>query len=308
MAEIVLRRGADAERKRSLVTPEGVDLSLSLADAGQRISAFAIDLMVMFGALIALILVLVGLLLLLLGLGTPAVEFLAIVGLLGFFLLRNFYFALMEMGPRAATFGKRALGLRVVARSGDRLTADRVIVRNMMREIEFYLPVSFLVYNSATGGEEVAWTLAGIVWTGVFLFFPLFNTDRLRVGDLLAGTWVISAPRRTLSADLFQRETRPAKPNEVEGEAGAGAAPAFVFTEAQLDVYGVYELQTLERVLREGRYDKIATVADAIRAKIDMAHDGGEDYLFLRAYYDASRARMERGLLFGKRREDKHDR
>ena len=29
MAEIVLRRGEDAERRRSLVTPEGVDLSLA---------------------------------------------------------------------------------------------------------------------------------------------------------------------------------------------------------------------------------------------------------------------------------------
>ena len=38
-----------------------------------------------------------------------------VVWLLGFFLLRNFYFVLMEMGPRAATFGKRAMGLRVVA-------------------------------------------------------------------------------------------------------------------------------------------------------------------------------------------------
>ena len=57
----------------------------------------------------------------------------------------------MEMGPRAATFGKRAVGLRVVARSGERLTADRVIARNLMREIEFYLPLSFLFYNAAEG-------------------------------------------------------------------------------------------------------------------------------------------------------------
>ena len=30
------------------------------------------------------------------------------IWLLGFFMLRNGYFILMEMGPRAATFGKRA--------------------------------------------------------------------------------------------------------------------------------------------------------------------------------------------------------
>jgi len=298
MAEIVLRRGEGAERQRSLVTPEGVDLSLKLADAGQRVSAFLIDLMAMLAMLIGMAILLFVLLLLLVRFGQPAIEAILIVALLGFFLLRNFYFILLEMGPRAATFGKRAVGLRVVARSGERLTADRVIVRNMVREIEFYLPVSFLLYNEAESGSDVALTLAGIVWTGLFLLFPLFNKDRMRVGDLLAGTWVISAPRRNLSIDMFQ--PAPAAPALAEPE------PAAQFSDAQLDVYGVFELQTLEQVLREGRYDKVATVADAIRAKIGW--EGGDDFAFLRAYYDAARARMERGLLFGKRRADKHDR
>lgn len=298
MAEIVLRRGEEAERKRSLVTPEGVDLSLKLADAGQRIGAFLIDLLAMAGLLLAMGILLIGILALLAGLGRAAIESVMILALLGFFLLRNFYFILLEIGPRAATFGKRAVGLRVVARNGGRLTADRVIVRNMMREIEFYLPLSFLSYNSASGGGETMTTLAGLVWTGIFLFFPLFNKDRMRIGDLLAGTWVISAPRRRLSADLFHREAA-----SLPGNAGG---EGWRFSDAQLDVYGVYELQTLERVLREGRRDKMATVAEAIRVKIGV--DGGEDFAFLRAYYDAARARMERGLLFGKRREDKHDR
>lgn len=304
MAEpIVLRRGDEGERARSLVTPEGVDLSLKLADAGQRIAAFLIDLAAMAGMLIGMFFLLVGVLMLLIGLGTAAMEAVMILGLLGFFLLRNFYFILLEIGPRAATWGKRAVGLRVVARSGERLTADRVIARNMVREIEFYLPISFLFYNAATGGGETATTLAGLIWTGIFVLFPLFNKDRMRVGDLLAGTWVISAPKRQLSADLFQYEA-PAR----AVPAGEAAPTAARFTDAQLDVYGVFELQTLERVLREGRYDRIATVADAIRVKIGEDATGEEDYMFLRAYYDASRARMERGLLFGKRREDKHDR
>ncbi len=113
----------------------------------------------------------------------------------------------------------------------------------------------------------------------------------MRVGDLLAGTWVISAPPKRLSYDL----------GDVRAE-----REGWTFSDAQLDVYGVYELQTLERVLRDGDARAIATVAAAIRAKIAVW--GGGDHDFLHAYYDASRARMERGLLFGKRREDKHDR
>lgn len=285
-----VNRRALAGRRRTLITPEGIDLQLNLADAGQRIGAFLLDLLIMVGALILLFIVS---LLTLGAVGLDNAEVAGIIWLLGFFLLRNFYFILLEMGPRAATLGKRALGLRVVARSGERLTADRVIARNMMREIELYLPLSFLSYNAAQGGGGAWTTLAGLGWTAIFLFFPLFNRDRLRVGDLLAGTWVVNAPKRKLAVDSLNVERRPAE--------------RYRFTEAQLDVYGIYELQTLEQVLRDDHPEAIASVADTIRHKIG-AVDRGFDRDFLIAYYDAMRERMERGLLFGKRREDKYDR
>jgi len=286
---LALNRQALGGRRRTLVTPEGVDLQLSLADGGQRFGAFFLDLMFM---LVALIILTIGAGLLIGAFGMQGMQVGAIIWLLGFFLLRNFYFIILEMSPRAATFGKRALGLRVVARSGERLTADRVIARNMMREIELYLPISFLFYDVSEGAGG-GWTiLAGLLWTGVFLFFPLFNKDRLRVGDLLAGTWVVNVPRRKLGFDSLN----------VDRE----AHHRFHFTEAQLDVYGIYELQTLEQVLRNDQPDAIGAVAATIRDKIGMPHEGF-DRDFLVAYYDALRARMERGLLFGKRRESKHD-
>ena len=290
MSDLALQRNAEAAKRRSLVTPEGVDLSLKLADIGQRISAFLVDLLIMVAMLIGLTIICI---VVAVGIGISRAEIAGIVWLLGFFLLRNGYFILMEMGPRAATFGKRGAGLRVVARSGERLTADRVIARNLMREIEFYLPISFLSYNAAEGAGSALTSLAGLAWTGIFLFFPMFNKDKMRVGDLLAGTWVISAPRKQLTVDLLNTDAPKDR---------------YRFTEAQLDVYGVYELQTLERVLREGQSEAIVTVADAIRTKIGLTDQSGDEYVFLLAYYDAIRARMERGLLFGKRREDKHDR
>jgi uncharacterized RDD family membrane protein YckC len=290
MAEYAaVNRRALSGKRRTLVTPEGIDLQLSLADGGQRIGAFLLDLLIMFGALLVLT---IGSLIVIAALGLQGLEVGAVIWLLGFFLLRNFYFVILEMSPRAATWGKRAIGLRVVARSGERLTADRVIARNMMREVEFYLPLSFLSYNAAEGSGS-GWTaLAGLVWTGIFLFFPLFNKDRLRVGDLLAGTWVVNVPKRKLGADSLNAES----PLE-----------RYRFTDEQLDVYGIYELQTLEQVLRDSHAEAIANVAATIRRKIG-APDEGFDRDFLVAYYDAVRARMERGLLFGKRREDKFDR
>ena len=290
MADAAVLRNLEAAKRRSLVTPEGVDLSLKLADIGQRIGAFLVDGLIMIGILIALSLLAIAAIA---TIGMQRGEIVAVIWLLGFFMLRNGYFILMEMGPRAATFGKRGAGLRVVARSGERLTADRVIARNLMREIEFYLPLSFLSYNAAEGAGSALMSLAGLGWTGLFLFFPMFNKDKMRVGDLLAGTWVISAPRKKLEVDLL--DTEPP------------AQARYTFTEAQLDVYGVYELQTLERVLREAQPEAIATVAHVIRGKIGLDHQYGDDHEFLLCYYDAIRARMERGLLFGKRRADKFD-
>ncbi len=292
MAEpLVLGPHAPGNR-RTLVTPEGVDLSLGLATGGQRIAAFAIDLLIMLAALIALTTA-AGLIAA--SFGAQAWELSAVIWLLGFFLIRNGYFILMEGGTRAATWGKRLNGLRVVARSGERLTAESVIARNLLREVEVFLPLTFILYrlfDDAEGGDALLGWL-GALWVLVFLLFPLFNRDRLRVGDLLAGTWVVAMPKRRLTVDL--------------GAAEAGDVDPFGFTPEQLDVYGVYELQTLEQVLRDAEPETMRQVAGAIRNKIGK-WDGAADADFLAGYYAAARARMERGLLFGKRRADKFDR
>src|SRR5439155_3313446 len=90
---------------------------------------------------------------------TGAEEFLAVLWLLGFFVLRNCWFSLFEMGGRGATPGKRLLGLRVVARDGARLTGGAVIARNAMREIEIFLPLSFLGDQAAEGTADAFLTL-----------------------------------------------------------------------------------------------------------------------------------------------------
>ena len=280
---------APSHFRRSLVTPEGVDLSLTLADFGQRFTAFLLDMLIMVGLLIVVtILCVIGGF----SLGGTGAELAAVIWLLGFFVLRNGYFILMEAGPRAATFGKRIGGLRVVARSGDRLTADRVIARNLVREIEFYLPLSFLGARAAQGSADGLMALMGLGWAAIFLFFPLLNRDRLRIGDLLAGTWVINAPRRKLGLDLI----------------GTGdTLSTYAFTREQLDAYGVFELQTLEQVLREAQPEAVATVAAAIARRIGWQSDYHE-WDFIKAYYEAARAHMEQGLLFGRRRAHKADR
>ena len=52
------------------------------------------------------------------GVGDKLAGPVAVIWLLGAFVILNFDFIMMESRPRAATFGKRWMGLRVVARDG----------------------------------------------------------------------------------------------------------------------------------------------------------------------------------------------
>jgi hypothetical protein len=132
-------------------------------------------------------------------------------------------------------------------------------------------------------------TLAGLIWSLTLSLFLLFNRDRMRMGDLIAGTWVVMAQRVRLDSDI----------------AADGAVDAIRFSEAELAVYGIFELQELERVLRGRDARMMREVADTIRGKIGRPV-AEEDDVFLLSYYGQLKARLERGLLFGKRREDKY--
>jgi uncharacterized RDD family membrane protein YckC len=282
-----VHRGGIRPLRRQFVTPEGVDLKLDLAGAGERASAFILDVIILVLILVAFTIVL-GLIGASAGENGNAVA--TMIWLLGFFLLRNAWFTMFELSGRGATPGKRVLGLRVVARDGARLTGGAVIVRNAMREIELFLPLSFLGVTASESRVETVMYLLAFAWVAVFLFFPLFNRDRLRVGDLLAGTWVVHTVRGTLAPDLVSEETPAARR---------------AFSDAALDLYGVYELQTLEDVLRRQNYESIQTVASLIRTKAGLP-DEGDDYGFLTDYYIALCARLEREAMLGRRRQDKY--
>lgn len=282
--------------QREIITPEGLSLRLTLAGRSARLGALAVDLAcigaILLGAGLALVYTQAGL-----GQWAKrgeahhAAQFLFILWTALMFLLRNAWFLIFELGPRGATPGKRMLGLRIAARDGARLTTEMVLARNLLRDIEIFLPMVAVL--SALGGPSssmVNWAAAG--WFLLFALLPLFNRDRLRAGDMIAGTWVVEAPRARLEQALSAHE----------------APVEYDFGPAELCIYGEYELQTLERVLRENQAPAMEAVARAICAKIGWsAPQGDEVRRFLDAYYTALRARLEQGLRFGRRKADKHD-
>jgi len=179
-----------------------------------------------------------------------------------------------------------------------------VLARNLVRELEVWMPLRLLVAQRAVWPSAPGWALAlATLWTFVFLLLPLFNKDKLRVGDLIGGTRVVVQPKPMLLPDLVQEAA-------VSMQMKAAPPAGHTFTDAQLGVYGIYELQVLEGVLRQnpatlGHDVSVQTVSEKIRAKIDYRSPVTDDFRFLRDFYTALRAHLEQKMLFGKRREDK---
>lgn len=282
--------------ERDLVTPEGTALKLRLATASERAGAFLIDFMIM---LVTLVVGLMAIGYVAAEMGFEGLNLALALASIFVFALRNFYFIAFELGRRSATPGKRALGLRVAARNGGRLTANAVFARNFLREVEVFLPLQFLVFGLGEGDVNGWIALFGLLWSGLFLFMPVFNRDKLRAGDLLAGTWVIHAPKIRLNKDISR--------NEREAAASAGPEP-YAFTPAQVSTYGIHELHVLEDVLRKSTPEVKSSVAERIRMKIGwQAAPGETDLAFLEAYYAALRRHLEQKLLLGTRKIDKFD-
>ena len=302
------RRLHRRDRRRELITPEGIALPLMLASRGTRVGALLIDLAIiaMSMALVSVVLGVsfVGVMRMIgrdidkaTGALKHALDFLAVLFIALLFLARYGYFLFFELGAKGATPGKRMTGIRVAARDGGRLTTEMVLARNLLRDAELTLPLGALGALAADSGGGISeW--AALLWLGVFGLFPLFNRDRLRAGDLIAGSWVVETPRRKLEAALSTSATAATGTSTATGI-------SYKFSDTELAIYGEFELQTLERVLRENRLEPMAAVHAAICRKIGWNPGAGDELAFLEAYYTQLRARLEGGMRLGQRKADK---
>lgn len=294
-----LARVEDPKLVREIVTPEGIPLRFTLARAGDRAGAFVLDMLLQVVVVVAILWAVS------FAVGGGGSWLTAVIVILAFLLL-NFYFAFFEVRWQGQTPGKRKIGIRVIDARGGQLETSAVLARNLIRELEVWTPLRFLLAGQLVWPDAPAWArlIAG-AWAFVFLFMPAFNKDRLRVGDMIAGTRVVMQPRVVLVPDLVDETAAPKY-----APAGARPVASHVFSEAQLAIYGIYELQVLEGVLRTSPGDishleAVRTVSEKVRQKIKYEGNVADDERFLREFYAAQRAHLEQKMLFGQRREDK---
>ena len=314
-------------KQRDIITPEGVRLTVTIADYSTRMAAALIDALFVVGAIIV-----VALLAIFADMRSSVVW--SYVGFFAF-LARVLYFPWFELILNGRTPGKRSVGIRVIGRNGAPLTAAAVLARNLAREVEMWLPLTFALLS---GDGDPLVTLLTLAWVLCFAAIPLFSAERMRAGDVLAGTWVVVDPKPSLVRDLLDDSPVPAKappiavapvattenegaapkPLEVAPPVSVELAPdpelAVVFTPTQLDAYGEAELNTLADLLYAdgpGLDEKFQAVAEAIARKIDHDRISGDEQLenkaFLEAYYRAARAKMETDAQWGRLRQNKFD-
>lgn len=156
----------DLRQQLGVETPEHVVLSLELAGLGTRAAAAVVDTLILSLAYLLLAVVMTaaagsGTS----GLGTWSTAVLLLIGGLGFFI----YYAAFEALWDGHTPGKRLLGIRVVQDTGRPVTANAATVRNLLRIVDFLVPLGPL--------------------PGVLLVF--LHPANKRLGDLAAGTVVV---------------------------------------------------------------------------------------------------------------------
>ncbi|MDR2460634.1 MAG: RDD family protein [Deltaproteobacteria bacterium] len=277
--------------ERFLMTPEGLPLRLELASRNERVTSLAVDLFIITSINVCISLLPTYLADLS---NTVFLNLLVFVS----FIINNCYFIFFELAWQGRTPGKKINHLRVINRKGGELTAFAVVARNLTRQLELFLPLLFL-FGDLT--SDFFWYLiVPLAWFIAITLFPFWNKDRLRVGDLIAGTVVISVPDKVLLpelADLSKKEIS-----------------LFSFSKEQLSVYGSYELQILEEILRkklfgEGKsaYKNVAVkIARKIAYPLPDNLSFDDYHLFLKEFYVALRAVLEEGRLYGRHKANKH--
>jgi hypothetical protein len=171
-----------------------------------------------------------------------------------------------------------------------------------MKEAEVFYPGTMIFAAQSLAPLEYAVLL---LWITILLAVPLMNRKRQRLGDMIANTYVIHQPQAVLLADVSTR-------------APAEAGEKFAFLPHQLDHYGAFELQTLERVLRvdealqspeahRRHHENLEAIFHKIAAKIDYTErvEPKDVPEFLETFYRAQRRYLETRQLFGDARADK---
>src|SRR5438552_11573635 len=153
-------------QQHQVEAPEHVELRLELAGVGSRTAAVALDSLIIYGVLLLTAIVLGSVF----SLDSVAGGWASALLILLFYFAQIIYFVVLEGFWGGRTVGKRALGIRVVMDTGRAVTIGAVVVRNLLRVIDFLFPLAPFI-------------------PGIILV--LLTKSHKRLGDMAAGKIVV---------------------------------------------------------------------------------------------------------------------
>ena len=230
-----------------VTTSDHVVLRYDLAGPGTRGAAALVDvfvsLLMVFGLTVLAVII---------GSRLPLSVSTQLLGVAGAGILGCWfaYFVLLEWLWNGQTLGKRRAGLRVIGTDGEPARFMAVLIRNLLRPVDF-LPGAY-----------------GLGVAGMF-----FTAGSQRLGDLAAGTYVVRAPKPRLDW-LSLRTLEPSRVASVAVPAAEAKASVRISGESQRIVR---EFIAREHTLRPAERAKIAAaiarpIRDAV-PQIDVADD-----------------------------------
>jgi uncharacterized RDD family membrane protein YckC len=231
----------DYDDRLTIATPEGVELSLTLAGVGSRCAAALIDLAIEIVLIVAVTILA----------RSAGNGFGIAIGAIGAFLIVVAYDVLFEVFAGGQTPGKKANGLRVVRSQGQPIEFVSSSIRNVMRVIDF-LPTAYLIGISSI----------------------LATRRNQRLGDLAADSIVVRERKASITPPVWNRP--PPLPTAPTG----GMLDVSLVTADEVAAIRHY-LERRSQLDEPIRRDIAQTMAERLRPKVGGAPDDlrGEPFL-----------------------------
>ncbi|WP_298764053.1 RDD family protein [uncultured Polaribacter sp.] len=201
-------------------TAQNVNIKFTVANAGQRLLAFAIDNVVKFAYVFFIYYVF---------------DFQAIEGLyandnwtkkaISILILvpATFYTLYQEILFSGQTLGKKLLNLKVINTDGFKPSTTDFAIRWFLRIVDFNLFILLAVYIYSSNTDTTKQVLMGVVFLLgklVGLFLIVFTNKNQRFGDIIANTIVIDTKDAAKFSDTILEELvetyKPTYPNVIQ--------------------------------------------------------------------------------------------
>jgi uncharacterized RDD family membrane protein YckC len=219
----------------NIVTAQNVTLKIELANIGDRFLAAILDFLVKFGLVI------------LIGLISATLKVPSFLTGCAVILIFTCYFLIFELAMKGQSPGKRMMKIRVARLDGGPLTFGNILLRWLFRIIDF--PLSYI----PTAG------ICAIV----------ISEKHQRLGDMVAGTIVVSTKERVSLNQGFMAEI----------------APGYIPSYPQAEKLTSKEIEVIQEAFYQYRerdkYDLITLAAAKVKDFLQV-HSNLDDVTFLK--------------------------